>query len=76
MSTTLTSPPVFAVCMTRQELHAARAVMRFMYGHSHEAEFCPSMSMHEADAARHALGRALTKVHNALLDAGGVDDTK
>lgn len=69
-------PPVFSVCLTRQELHAARAVMRFVYGHSHEAEFCPSMSMHEADASRHALGQALIKVHNVLLDAGGVDDTK
>lgn len=76
MSDTLTKPPVFAVCLTRQELHAARAVLRFMHGHSHEAEFCPSLSMHEVAEARHALGRALTKVHNALLDAGGVDDTK
>jgi hypothetical protein len=69
MSTTLTKPPVFAVCLTRQELSAVRSALR---------EYLARLtSTGEPYAYYHMLGyEALQKVHAILLDAGGVDDTK
>ena len=68
MSTTLTKPPVFAVCLTRQELSAVRAGLRWW----HKDLSTPEV----ADQYRKSVYDALQKVHAILLDAGGVDDTK
>jgi len=68
MSTTLTKPPVFAVCLTRQELSAVRDGLRWW----HKDVSAPEV----ADQYRKSVYDALQKVHAILLDAGGVDDTK
>jgi hypothetical protein len=72
MSTTLTKPPVFAVCLTRQELSAVRTALRKHHRELHAYGAPVDMTV----AYRRSVYDALQKVHAILLDAGGVDDTK
>lgn len=68
MSNPLTKPPVFAVCLTRQELSAVRSSLR----EYHRSRW----GTHDYAPQREHVYDALQKVHAILLDAGGVDDTK
>jgi hypothetical protein len=84
MSTTLTKPPVFAVCLTRQELSAVRNALRRFHCERHRwvtecsadggTTWSPDWDANDAYFA--TVNDALQKVHAILLDAGGVDDTK
>lgn len=64
---TIKRPPVFSVCLTRQQLSAVRTALRWM----HKDVSSPEI----ADEYRATVNDALQKVHAILLDAGGVDDT-
>lgn len=62
-------PPVWSVCLTRQQLYAVRAALREYHARmAREGKPCAYHHMLAFDA--------LQKVHAILLDAGGVDDTK
>lgn len=66
--------PVFSVCLTRQQLCAARTALREHHARlirEHGAWVINEHSPHKAAAFD-----ALQKVCTALLDAGGLDDTK
>lgn len=66
------NPPVFAVCLTRQQLSAVRDALRTHHRDMHEW----GDRVEETVAYRRSLYDALQKVHAILLDAGGVDDTE
>lgn len=63
-----TKPKKFSVCLTRPQLHAVRDALRWWH------KDCSSPEVAEPYIA--TVFDALQRVHNILLDAGGVDDTK
>ena len=67
-----TQPQKFSVCLTRQQLYAVRDALRTHHRDMHEW----GDRVEETVAYRRSLYDALQKVHDILLDAGGVDDTE
>jgi hypothetical protein len=67
----LKKPPVYSVCLTRQQLYAVRDALRCHHRDLHAY----GDRVEETVEYRGALYDALQKVHAILLDAGGVDDT-
>ena len=72
MSTTLTKPPVFAVCLTRQELYVARDALLDCHERM-TRDRGPYAPMTDRHAATY---HAFIRCDIILRDAGGVDDTK
>lgn len=64
-------PPVWSVCLTRQQLYAVRDALRTHHRDMHEW----GDRVEDTVAYRRTLYDALQRVHAILLDAGGVDDT-
>lgn len=62
-------PQKFSVCLTRQELSIVRAALRVWHGKALR-DHCPGAGYTVATYD------ALQRVHQTILDIGGVDDTK